>query len=331
MPAKKKKTACHKRSSQGFSPRQIGIKSVATGDLFANPHNPRMLFDREPLNVLKASIEKVGVLVPLTVYFDSKKNRFIILDGQRRWLCAQELNLEDVPVNQVAEPTVVQNIVTMFQIHKLREDWELMPTALKLELLMKELKEKHVKTLATLTGLDQAVVQRCKKLLSYPKKYQDMMLDADPDKRVKADFFIELYAVRNDRFVNSFQWYTKDTFTRAMLKRYEEGGLRSVTAFRLVKQYINNARDANKKVEISKRLRKFTESSDIPIDYLQIASASTAVEISAMGKQIGKLVDDIESLNIDDCIGEDAFWKSLEALLGTIRKKLREAGRRPAK
>lgn len=330
MPAKKKKTALHKNSPQGLSPRQIGIKSVATSDLFANPHNPRMLFDREPLKVLEASIEKVGVLVPLTVYFDSKKERFVILDGQRRWMCAKELNLEDVPVNQVAEPTVVQNIVTMFQIHKLRADWELMPTALKLELLMKELREKHVKTLATLTGLDQAVVQRCKKLLSYPKKYQDMMLDADPDKRVKADFFIELYAVRNDRFVNSFQWYTKDTFTRAMLQRYEEGDLKSVTAFRLVKQYINNARDANKKAEISKRLRAFTESSDVSIGYLQIASASSAVEISTMGRQIGKLVDDIKTLNIDDCIGEDAFWKSLETLLETIRKKLREAGRRPA-
>ena len=157
MPAKKKKTARHKKSPQGLSPRQIGIKSVTTGKLFANPHNPRMLFDREPFKVLKTSIEKVGILVPLTVYFDSKKKRLVILDGQRRWLCAKELKLEDVPVNQVAEPTVVQNIVTMFQIHKLREDWELMPTALKLELLMKELQEKHAKTLATLTGLDQAV------------------------------------------------------------------------------------------------------------------------------------------------------------------------------
>src|SRR5205085_2753899 len=85
-----------------------------------------------------------------------------------------------VPVNEVAEPTLVQNIVTMFQIHKLRKDWELMPTAIKLELLMRELGERKEKRLAELTGLDEAVVVRCKKLLSYNKKYQDMMLDADP-------------------------------------------------------------------------------------------------------------------------------------------------------
>ncbi len=294
---KAKSKSKKKKAPSGFATHQIRLNKIPTNKLFSNPHNPRMLFDREPLKVLKASIEKVGILVPLTVYSDSKRKRLVILDGQRRWLCAKELGLDEVPVNEVAEPSLVQNIVTMFQIHKLREDWELMPTALKLELLMEELQEKSDKILATLTGLDQAVVQRCKKLLSYNKKYQDMMLDADPKKRIKADFFIELHAVRNDRLVKSFDWYNKDRFTKAMLKRYQEGGLKSVTAFRLVKQNINNARDANKKREMSKRLRKFTESSDVPIDYLQIEAASAAAEVSAMEKQISKLVDDIVNIS----------------------------------
>ncbi len=69
---------------------------------------------------------------------------------------------------------------------------------------MRALEESKGTSLAELTGLDEAVVVRCKKLLSYNKRYQDMMLDADPDKRVKADFFIELYAVRNDREVKKF-------------------------------------------------------------------------------------------------------------------------------
>jgi hypothetical protein len=52
-----------------------------------------------------------------------------------------------------------------------------MPTALKLELLMDEMGEKNAKRLAALTGLDEAVVVRCKKLLSYPRRYQDLMLE----------------------------------------------------------------------------------------------------------------------------------------------------------
>ena len=116
-----------------------------------------------------------------------------------------------------------------------------------------------------------------------------------------------------------------------MLKRYQEGGLKSVTAFRLVKQYINNARDANKKREISKRLRKFAESSHVSIDYLQIESASAAAEVSAMGEQISKLVEDLRELDVERCIGEEKLWKALESLLTLIRKKLRDAGRRLTK
>jgi hypothetical protein len=53
-----------------------------------------------------------------------------------------------------------------------------------------------------------------------------MMLDADPGKRVKADFFIELYAVRNDREVNKFSWFSKDRFTDDMLTKVEQKGIK---------------------------------------------------------------------------------------------------------
>ena len=214
-----------------FGVKAIGVSNLPINKLRPNPHNPRKLFDREDLQILRESIKRVGILVPLTVYKEKATGHYIILDGQRRCMCAQQVNLKTIPVNEVAEPTLVQSIVTMFQIHKLRKDWELMPTALKLELLMTELNERKEKRLAELTGLDEAVVQRCKKLLSYPKKYQDMMLDSDPSKRHKADFFIELYAVRNDREVNKFHWFERNKFTDLMLKKQDVGGIKSVTDF----------------------------------------------------------------------------------------------------
>ena len=134
-----------KKSPQKLSPEQVGVKTLPPSDLTPNPHNPRMLFDKAPMATLKESIAKVGILVPLTIYFDSKRKKFVILDGQRRWICASELGLSEVPVNQVSEPTLVQNIVTMFQIHKLRADWELMPSALKLEVLWVNLVKKTIR------------------------------------------------------------------------------------------------------------------------------------------------------------------------------------------
>ncbi|MGD1070318.1 MAG: ParB/RepB/Spo0J family partition protein [Bryobacteraceae bacterium] len=311
-----------------FGVRAIGVASLSAKQLRANPHNPRTLFDRDDLHVLRESIKRVGILVPLTVYKEKSTGNYVILDGQRRWMCAQDVGLDTIPVNEVAEPTLVQNIVTMFQIHKLRKDWELMPTALKLELLMRELNEKKERRLAELTGLDEAVVVRCKKLLSYKKKYQDTMLDADPEKRVKADFFIELYAVRNDREVNKFAWFNKDKFTDDMLKKVEVKGIKSVTDFRTVKQYINNAVNAKKLTTISKRLQEFAAQPTLTPDHLNIESAKVAAEAKKVLKSVESLYAQVNSIDVDEFYGEEDMWSRLESLAQLIRAKLKALGRR---
>jgi len=314
--------------SRELSIKPIGLKNIRTETLRANPHNPRGLFDREDMRVLRESIDRVGILVPLTVYQDSKTGHFTILDGQRRWMCAKELKLKTVPVNQVAEPTLVQNIVTMFQIHKLRKDWELMPTALKLELLMKQLKEKRDRVLGELTGLDEAVVTRCKKLLSYSRKYQDMMLDPEPDNRMKADFFIELYAVRNDRAVRSFAWFKPDRFTDAMLRKFKVGGLKAVTDFRIVKQHVNNAIKAHKTGVISKRLQEFAADPELTPDHLSIESAMAASQARKLAKTVDKLYVQVKDIDLDEFYGQEDLWEKLQALADLIRKRLRQLGRR---
>lgn len=311
-----------------YGVQAIGVKMLSPRKLKANPHNPRALFDREDMHVLRQSIKHVGILVPLTVYREKSTGQYVILDGQRRWMCAQDVGLTDIPVNEVAEPTLVQNIVTMFQIHKLRKDWELMPTAIKLELLMRELGEKKEKRLAELTGLDEAVVVRCKKLLSYNKGYQDMMLDADPKKRVKADFFIELYPVRTDREVSKFDWFNKDKFTDNMLDKFEQGGIKAVTDFRTVKQYINNAVKAKKTAAISKRLREFAEQPKLMPGHLNIESAQIAAEAKKILKSTGALYSQINDIDIDDFFGEEDMWAQLESLSNLIREKLKALGRR---
>ncbi|OQW29912.1 MAG: hypothetical protein A4E19_11200 [Nitrospira sp. SG-bin1] len=310
-------------------PTAIGVKTIRTDELIRNPYNPRLLFDKEPMKILRESIEKVGILVPLTVFKRRSDNVYVILDGERRWRCAKELGRETVPVNEVAEPTRAQNIVTMFQIHQLREDWELMPSALKLEVLMDELKETNDKKLAALTGLDQAVIVRCKKLLSYPKKYQDLMLDPDPIKRVKADFFIELYAVRTDRLVNKMDWFRKNKFTNRMLEKYQaNAGIKAVTDFRLMKQHISNARKAGKTNTITRRLKEFTEDDSLSLSHLEIKSAEIHETVKRIMKNIDQLQSVLKQMEVEEFYGQEELWARLEELSILIRDRIAKAGRR---
>jgi ParB family transcriptional regulator, chromosome partitioning protein len=310
--------------------QSVGVRTLKITELLPNPHNPRYLFDKEPMKVLRDSIRRVGILVPLTVYLDSKKKRYVILDGQRRWMCAQEVGLKEVPVNQVAEPTLVQNIVTMFQIHKLREDWELMPTALKVELLMKELDDRNDQRLAELTGLNEAVIGRCKKLLSYDREFQDLMLDPDPEKRIKSDFFIELYPVVHDRDVRKLDWFKEKRLIERMLAKYQHKSktIKAVTDFRLIKQHITNARKAKQLVRLSARFRKFVDETTIPISYLEIASASAHAEARKLTRKITQLESLIGGLSIEELYGEEELWKAMDGLLNLLQATLRKADKR---
>ena len=310
--------------------KTIGVKEIATNMLFPNPHNPRMLFDRQPLEVLRSSIRRVGILVPLTIYMDSVRKRFYILDGQRRWLCAQEIGLRKVPVNIVAEPTLVQNIVTMFQIHKLRADWELMPTALKVELLMRETGDRNDARLAELTGLDEAVIVRCKKLISYEKQFQDMMLDPDLSKRIKADFFIELYPVIHDKAVSQFEWFSRKQFVRQMLSKYleEPRTIKAVTDFRLMKQHITNAKRVGAMTTFSKRLQEFAVEHDKPMGYLEIQEASVHAEAKGIVKKLNLLEGTIADIDTEQFYGEEDLWESIARLVKVLEHKLLEANKR---
>lgn len=318
------------KRSRALVPEPVGVKTLRTDQLQPNPHNPRMLFDKAPMKTLEESIERVGILVPLTIYQRRSDGKFIILDGQRRWMCAQKLQMLTVPVNQVAEPNLVQNIVTMFQIHKLREDWELMPTALKLEVLMRELQAKSDRKLAELTGLDVAVVTRCKKLLSYPKEYQDQMLDPDPKKRIKADFFIELYPFLHDRIVTKIRMHSRGALIRKMLDKYHNpaGGIKAVTDFRRVKQHIANARKAGKIPALSRRLNEFVENVELTPDHLLIPEADISAQARSLLTKVERVREALSDLDVEAYIGEQELWDALESLHHTIRKYLLAAGRR---
>lgn len=305
-------------------------RTVPTSSLIANPHNPRYLFDPLPLKTLEESIRRVGVLVPLTVFQAAGSTKYTILDGQRRWICAQNIGLPEVPINAVAEPSTAQNIVTMFQIHKLRKDWELMPTALKLAVLMEELNERADGPLADLTGLDTAVVTRCKKLLWYPKSYQEMMLYADPDDRVKADFFIELYTILTDRVVVRAPWFDRDKLIEVFLRKYQSrlSGFKAITDFRKIKAYISIARAADREDEILERLERFIRDDTMQISELEIDTARVHKQASKLARTILSLGDELASLDIDEFVGEEDLWKGLEGLLRVLQAKLAQADRR---
>lgn len=266
----------------------IGLHEINPKSLEKNPENPRVIFDEEDLAILRESIRESGILVPLLVYKRKRDGKFVILDGERRWICALQLELETVPANVIAEPSQITNILTMFNIHNVRTQWEPMPTALKMEVLIRLLKIKNPRTsenlkkLAQLTGMSPRGVEHSLRLLSYPKRYQDLMLTGDKEERVKADFFIEVYPVLNlieKNIPEISAKYSRNELTDKLLMKYRSGVVSSARQFRRFADIIRAVKVGLPREDVVPQIEALIEEPEITVMEAYMEASKTFYEV----------------------------------------------------
>jgi len=164
-----------------------------------NPDNPRLVFRSGELEALTESIRRHGVQVPISVYQEGR--RYILIDGERRWRSSIKLNKKTIPALIQAKPDDLTNVLLMFNIHSLREQWDLLTIALKLPHVIKLLtarqgKEPSEKDLSDETGLLRSVIRRSRLLMDLPESYRSELLEElkkpKSQQKLSEDFFIEM-------------------------------------------------------------------------------------------------------------------------------------------
>ncbi len=175
------------------------LADIPVNKIRPNPDNPRLAFRQGELDELQESIRQYGIQVPIAVF--KRGNEFVLIDGERRWRCASKLNLKTIPALIQTEPNPLQNLLLMFNIHALREQWDLLTIALKLPKIIDLLIQEHGKNpteleLSAKTGLSRGVIRRCRLLMDLPDKYKKMLLEELKKPKSKQllseDFFIEM-------------------------------------------------------------------------------------------------------------------------------------------
>lgn len=268
---KRDKSKQQEESAVGVVPKGK-LLHLDTAQLKPNPNNPRKLFDDAPLRDLKASIRKHGILVPIAVYKLPGQDKYSILDGERRFRCARELEEEGreikVPANIVEPPDATASLLYMFNIHAFREQWELMPTAISLRQLIENLgygdstafSNNQRSELRELTGLSGPQLERCRIILTYPEKYQRLSLEIDTTKRIPSNFWIELYPVLNlaeEHLPKVGLDLTRDEVTERMVEKYQAKKVKSVIHFRRISEAFEVSQEADDREEVIDRLREF--------------------------------------------------------------------------
>ena len=175
------------------------LRELSPDLIYQNPANPRMFFRPEEMDTLLSSIKRYGVQVPISVYEDGP--RFVLIDGERRWRTSKKLNLKTIPALVQSKPTPLENVLLMFNIHALREQWDYLTIAKGLPPIIDMFSREQGRTpnegeLSELTGLTRGAIRRCRFLLDLPGKYvevleQELYLPKNTQ-QLSEDFFIEM-------------------------------------------------------------------------------------------------------------------------------------------
>jgi ParB family transcriptional regulator, chromosome partitioning protein len=223
--------------------KQSNLLDIPTSNIKPNPENPRLIFREIELQGLLESIREVGIKVPIAVYED--RGKYVLLDGERRWRCTLKLNLKTIPALVQPKPSRLENLLMMFNIHNVRVQWDLLPTAMKLRdiktMLEEDGKSTDFRHLAGITGLTVTTVKRAFELLDLPSKYQRMLLqEAEKpraEQKITADLFIEI-----NKAMTAVEKYTpevlekvpKAKFVDSMFHKYVTGIENNVVGFRRI-------------------------------------------------------------------------------------------------
>jgi ParB family chromosome partitioning protein len=96
----------------------VDAKVIRLDRIEPDPEQPRKEFDEETLAELAASIRADGILQPIAVRYDDKRDVYVIIHGERRWRAAGIAGLESIPaiVREVPQERrllqqLVENIV----------------------------------------------------------------------------------------------------------------------------------------------------------------------------------------------------------------------------
>jgi len=218
----------------------------------------------------------------------------VLIDGERRWKCAQKLSLPTVPIIVEPKPTRLENILRMFDIHNVRSQWDLLAISLKLqqirELLSEENKPNSPKDISVLTGLSLAAVRRAFDLLTLPGKYLKLLrVELEKPKSVQEfseDLFIEMR-----KALRVVARYTPEVTARFAPERlidvffgkYERKIIRNVVAFRKVSPIARSENVGVPKDVVIPALRRLVEDPNYTIEQAYAESVEAFKDVDEEG------------------------------------------------
>lgn len=148
--------------------RLKGARLISLDRILPDPTQPRKTFTEKTLNDLAASIKNHGVLQPLLVEYDSDKDNYKIITGERRYRAAKLAGLKEVPC--IVRDQLQQQDRLYYQLveNLQRDDINAFEEADAFLMLAERYNLKH-QDIAQLVGKSRSYVSKIIKIASIPE------------------------------------------------------------------------------------------------------------------------------------------------------------------
>lgn len=164
------------------------FKQLPLSQIQRDPDQPRRDFGTEgDENRLLVSLKRYGIEQPITVT-EKEPGRYLIIDGHRRYICAQKLNFETVPCRIYPNLTPGELESRRFEMQNNRRQWRPMERSDALERIKSAMGFQTNKDLAIYLGMAEVVVANSLQLRKQKLDYIELMEKYDLPESYRIEF-----------------------------------------------------------------------------------------------------------------------------------------------
>jgi len=314
----------------------VPISQIVTNDL-----NPRKRFVDTEEDVLIDSILSKGLLNPIIVYKRSKDNRYVILDGERRFRAFKKLNEEKIACHVLEhEPSELENLSLMFHIHNVREEWTDFAIAKTLIRVIDEMGMNHQKLgkqdkqeLVKITSLSEYKINKYLLFYDYPQSILTKFMESEnkeiPDKGMDPDILAEMHAplkIIEERLPEFLKKYSKEKIIDACVRKKASGVIKTNRDFRALTKSLTAMKKGNVREElIFEKLESFVKELEVtPLSIFEETS-ETVYQIDSILKKTDSLIKEVQNLNLNQVTKKEKeqIGSNLRRLTELLKSKLK--------
>jgi ParB/RepB/Spo0J family partition protein len=202
------------------------FKELPLGKVEQDPDQPRKDFGTDDdENRLLLSIEEYGIQQPLVVS-EVSDGRYIILDGHRRYICAQKLKFESVPCRVYKKLPEGLFETFRYEIQNNRRPWKPLERAESLKTIKEAMRFENNKQLAQHIHLSEASVSNSIQLAKEKTTFLEMMVRHGLSEAYQVEFIhlkAKLRRIKNLEVVD---------ITKLLFEKVQNHVIRSAKDFR---------------------------------------------------------------------------------------------------